>query len=513
MKLQLKSIFSGIYILKNAICRMLSQGKKIAIWLCNRIILIFQWRYKLYEIINRYIIKWDNLTAFTKNLYVGIIISIVLFNIHDLQLIRLKEDAGMDWMMKIFRGQIPFKKDMPNFVFIDIDDDTYLSWGEPFFTPRDKLLKIIKFAVNGKARVVMIDIDLSHESYNEVNRRSNMLHQHDKKLYDYLYNYSVACKSKTDGKARCPQIILSKSLRIKQGKKKNQTFLEIRPSFLDKPVENSNDVHWAMTLFNIDKDKTIRRWRLWDKVYTENGQIEYIPAMHLLAALFVKQSQKSRMTILKELNMYLKNTDNDNQLFFKDSTGGIRKMGNKLYLGKNTETITISKKPSHTSLRIMYKMPWKLPKGEERPNILQILPAKYCTNKDYIPDADLYDKVVIIGGSYTESRDIYTTPLGDSPGALIVLDATHSLLRYGELRPIAIPKKLIIEIILIVFMSYVFSRFEGFWSMFFAGFFIYACLLPLSFIFFKSGVWLDFTIPLIGIQFRQTSAGFNRPKP
>ena len=125
---------------------------------------------------------------------------------------------------------------------------------------------------------------------------------------------------------------------------------------------------------------------------------------------------------------------------------------------------------------------------------------------------DCNGKIVVIGGSYAEGRDVYATSIGDSPGALILLDATHSLLRYGEIRPISIPKKLLVEMILIVFMSYVFSRFEKFWSMFVAGCFIYLCLLPLSFLLFKSGVWLDFSIPLIGIQMRQTAAGFNKSK-
>jgi CHASE2 domain-containing sensor protein len=44
-------------------------------------------------------------------------------------------------------------------------------------------------------------------------------------------------------------------------------------------------------------------------------------------------------------------------------------------------------------------------------------------------------RIVIIGGSYTDARDTYRTPIGWMPGAIILANAIHSLRTFGPLRP------------------------------------------------------------------------------
>ncbi len=508
-----KTIFTWIYNRKDAIDKVFSMEKHLKTGLFDRFNQKIQTQFpRLHETCNNLLIKWKSLSSFTRNLCVGIIISFILLCFHDSQPFQSKQDAAMDWMMQIFRGHVSQdQKNIPGFVFLDIDEETFQNWGEPFFTPRDKLLKLIRFAVNGNAPVVMADIDLSHESYNETENKPRERHPHDKKLFEYLNNYSDNCskiQNASGNISNCPQIILARSFRLHQ---KNSAYPEIRSSFLDKAVENSKDVHWASILFTEDKDHTIRRWRLWEVSCNETGQPDVIPAMQILAAAFVKQPLKKADTIASELETYLKQFTPENCLpKHKKSQPPIPK--DPLQLGHEPDGIILTSMPSLTNQRILYKMPWKLPKKEQRPpNLnLRIVPAKTFVDNDKV--ADFSNMIVIIGSSCAETRDIYPTPLGQSPGALIILDATHSLIRYGEIQSLSIPGKLLIEIVLVIFMSYVFSRFNEFWSMFFAGAFIYACLLPLSFILFKSGVWLDFAIPLIGIQLRQTAAGFNNPK-
>lgn len=45
----------------------------------------------------------------------------------------------------------------------------------------------------------------------------------------------------------------------------------------------------------------------------------------------------------------------------------------------------------------------------------------------------LAGRVVGIGASFAESRDRHLTPLGEIPGALVLINAMQSLYRHGEL--------------------------------------------------------------------------------
>ena len=77
---------------------------------------------------------------------------------------------------------------------------------------------------------------------------------------------------------------------------------------------------------------------------------------------------------------------------------------------------------------------------EYKGNIRQILlrlPAKVFFNEENEEDVGklsyklLNKSVVIIGGSFKESRDFYTTPLGQMPGALVLINAIYTLQAYG----------------------------------------------------------------------------------
>ncbi len=57
------------------------------------------------------------------------------------------EDAHLNFAMQVRQGTIPSakEKESPPFVFLDIDNQTHKLWGEPLFTPRDKIKKLLEF--------------------------------------------------------------------------------------------------------------------------------------------------------------------------------------------------------------------------------------------------------------------------------------------------------------------------------------------------------------------------------
>jgi CHASE2 domain-containing sensor protein len=110
------------------------------------------------------------------------------------------------------------------------------------------------------------------------------------------------------------------------------------------------------------------------------------------------------------------------------------------------------------------------------------------------------DRVVVIGSSHSEARDTYRTPIGDMPGAVILINAVKSLGAFGQVRAPSPLLKWTINIILILFMACIFSWLDSLLAEVLTGLVIVIVLLPLSFYFFKYGIWFDFAIPLLGMQ-------------
>lgn len=127
-------------------------------------------------------------------------------------------------------------------------------------------------------------------------------------------------------------------------------------------------------------------------------------------------------------------------------------------------------------------------------------------------DADstplLQKSITIIGSSYLESRDFYATPIGWMPGTLVLVNAIHSIVQYGELNAPSNWILLFIIILVIGLMSLLLIYFDSFWGITFSGLGIILFILPISFIFFEYGVWLNFAIPLLIIQWRQMAADY-----
>ena len=120
--------------------------------------------------------------------------------------IREQEDVVMDWMISMYRGSnLPEKQILAGkaphaFVWLNIDEKTHSPgweesgsnrkkpesrWSNPLFTPRDRLLELIQFSVKHKARIIIVDINLTHKT----GVGGNKLSDGDRKLYNYFKIY------------------------------------------------------------------------------------------------------------------------------------------------------------------------------------------------------------------------------------------------------------------------------------------------------------------------------------
>ena len=120
----------------------------------------------------------------------------------------------------------------------------------------------------------------------------------------------------------------------------------------------------------------------------------------------------------------------------------------------------------------------------------------------------LAGRVAVIGSSYDDSRDIHITPIGEMPGIMILVNAIHSFWLNGEIKPLPILTKLLVQVLLIVLMSLAFARFKSFWGMVVSGGVVILAILPVSFLVFRYGLWLDFALPLLAVQLHEMASAF-----
>lgn len=386
----------------------------------------------------------------------GIVIKLSLLVAHQFhfQPLSRAEDHAFDWVMAM-QSNVPRRLDQKAwpFVWLDIDDKTHDGWGAPDITPRDKLCQLVDFATKSDAKAIVMDIDL---------RRPGVDHEAAIQLYNYMEAYPKTA----------PPLILARNLTAPEGR---NALMHVQPSFLDDLVAETPNIQWAATTFSQDEDFQIRRWRLEERVLAHDGTEAVLPS--------VQVALQRRLGHEKEASA---------SLHSRQQTHGAR---------DDHEAHA-----APTAQRLIYTIPWKLPEGSRRPLVangiplLRTLSAHLVTDINSVPSgAMLKDSIVVIGGSFAESRDIYPTPLGPMPGCLVLINAVHAYHQYGAVDHPSFWMKTTIIVGMIILMGVAFVVLRSFWAMLLSGLFLIAALLPITFYAFHRGVWLDFAAPLLGV--------------
>ncbi len=434
---------------------------------------------------------WHQWPSFWKrlamNMVIGLLILLILqFVFPDSRFMHEAEDLGIDWVMKM-HSDTPPVKEAPPFVLLDIDEATYQKWQEPFLTPRDKLLKLLKFVVKGQPQLIIVDIDLSYPS-NHPSKES--LPKPDQDLYDFLAQYEAKHCIKT----WCPHILLVRGIKPPQPE---HHYFEQRSSFLEDAVAHSQHIHWASTSFDLERDNVLRRWRLWEITCTKN-QPAILPSMQLLAVALIKNQPAGNIT--SKINEI---TPPDCSMQTITATGHFLRGDLKIHFS-----------PTRLERRIIYNISWQ---GVTRPNIFWqgkeslILSTqaahKITDNPHSLDDMDnrfLQNSITVIGSSYKDSRDIHATPIGAMPGTMVIINAIHSLLQYGELKTLPLREMLLIQSALIFLMSLVFACLEKSpLGNLISVTLIILLMIPLNLLIFEYGVWLNFAISLLILELLQ----------
>ncbi|MBS0424436.1 MAG: CHASE2 domain-containing protein [Proteobacteria bacterium] len=381
------------------------------------------------------------------------------------------ENAAMDSMMYVSSNTLEMVKGNTlspplKLAFIDIDEDSYRKWGEPFYSPRHKIQQLLYFAANSGARAIILDVDLSKPS------------EDDQKLTEFLQNY----------KENYPPLFLLRS-RYPASECTQHRDYHLRPSFLDGKL--GKNIYWGQSLFKAsDYDQELRYWELYE-IGCLNGKPVVIPAFQLLVDVYLT-SPSDLEKIIDQLQQKLPESCDALEQLGQALSGELRYGNKTLKLEYNAN--------QRIGERIIYTLPWKQSGWDE---FYQRSAHKIVKENQTIGADAARDRVIVIGASYKDSRDIYRTPIGEMPGAMIILNAVKSLHMLGQIEPPSGLYKWSIEIGLIILISWAFAQFHSMLAALIIGILILLILVPISFGLFKYGVWVDFALPLLGIQMHQ----------
>ncbi len=441
------------------------------------------------------------------NLMVGLLMAIGLYFLHDKLGMEDIKDASLDL---VTHSEIPsiIDKKIPAFAILDIDKQTNGLWDGPSSIPKNKVHELIEVAVKGKARLIIVDVDLSQKTYQSSEQGEQ--HPDDKALYDYIANYKATCQADT-----CPPIILDRAYHLVGTKKK--PIYELQLGFLEPAAANSAPyIQWAAPLLRQSTyDDAVRRWKLWEHVCTPNEEPGVIPATQLLAAAMIRidTPQVAVDNVNMELARFKREVCGDYDVNIADT--------------ESSKQIEIAGGMDSIFQRIVYHLSWEPAQSIAKNWVMRYskrdagkgdLPSKlvltvfsaqpYLDSGRVSAGSKLDGKIVVISSSYRDN--LYATPLDVMPSGLVIVNALHSLLQYGEIRSLINWFWLLWLIVFIVALTFIFDFFrDSFLAIVISGV-VVVVLIPVSAYLFVDGFWLNFVLPLLAVHVSQVLADYQR---
>ena len=424
---------------------------------------------------------WRRVPGFWQNFIAGLLIIGALLSLDRTAVVKNWEDWAVDIMIRLnsslarMTGDRHGREDL-QFTFLDMDEHSFRdkSWNEPFHVPRDKLLKLMQFAAKGKASIIVVDVNLSKQGTNP---------DADKALVDFVANYPTSA----------PPLILMRAKRKLEGSEKSDLG-EFRETIF-AGIKHAN-VHFAQPLFRRDKsDGVVRSWILFDQGCFK-GQGLALPSVQLLSYALLKDSKDGGLQNLLDLDASM-NANQPTNCKTNRKTNSIMR---PVILG---ETVF---KQQRLGERLIYSIPW--PKSGQSSSDLATIPAVFVTDRGFKGYEEVAGRITLIGASYGASHDLHLTPLGLMPGTLIILNAIKSLSLFDQISPPPLYIRLAFLLTFITILSFVFSRYSNFIKLLVVSTMMFIFFVPISFWFFKYGVWFDFGILMLGIKLQHTVSEF-----
>lgn len=196
----------------------------------------------------------------------------------------------------------------------------------------------------------------------------------------------------------------------------------------DFPYPPPSNVLFGATNFPISEDETIREMRLLKRM--DDGSLYPFISLSIVAA----SANVSWSDLQKELNSAA-----GSKAFESKAPSSINDLIRTSLRSQRQKIYFIGAKSSFNSFRI--------------------------SDIDRMPDQSFQvgnifsDKILLIGGTFTESKDFYRTPKGIMSGVEIIANSAETLLTSRPIKPINHLLSLLFEFVIVLVLSFMFLRF------------------------------------------------------
>jgi CHASE2 domain-containing sensor protein len=268
--------------------------------------------------------------------------------------------------------------DVVPITFVDIDDALYRDrWGSPATTPRDALAAMATRLADGGAGAVVLDIDVSWRDT-------------DGTFDAFLAGY--------EGPA---PLVLVKRLEDRA----DGRYAADAP--IDSIVARNPLLHWAHSHFYLDADQTVRRWAPWLPVCADGGAA-VLPSVALRVLMLTRPADYAAVVPVPQPPC------GRDEVRAPEYTVIFREDLGRAADGAGLPAIGRDGRPG-PALRLRAR---------------DVLDGLRIDEGTY-----MRDRVAIIGGSHAAGRDLWRTPLGGLPGAVVLASTVVHAPLQVEMRP------------------------------------------------------------------------------
>ncbi len=338
---------------------------------------------------------------------------------------------------------------------IKVDDETMQRWGGPPITPHAALAQLIRIAEQGGAAAIVVDIDLASE---------NAASPPDPRLAEAI----------TASAMTAPPLMFVRSFRAgsMNADQSERGPTAANPTPYDDVFAQSGKAMWVSVLTPLSADRIVRRLRLWQTVCDgANGQSYPSPAL-VIAAKYDAAGDRSAdlgKFLAGQVDRRCKRLDTGEQVWPHRISSDVA-----IQYMFNAETVEATAKTTDF-------------KGNKVP-VFKQLPASALVNYDGTtasatgeihPEA-FKDRIVVIGVTHANSHDVYATPLGSQPGAVILANTVAAAAAMADMPEASPATEIIIAIAIFGLLAFFSYRFQLAPAFLMAGLVTVAAALSLS---------------------------------
>lgn len=413
-----------------------------------------------------------------------------------------EDDAATDGMMRAYSGVGAPKHTYP-FVLIAVDGETYRQWKEPLITPRDKLAEIVTFAVQGGAKLIFLDVDLSRDHLGgrvppgSAPGDCKKLGTADASLCEALSN------------AGDIPVILART--IVDSEQIHGARWKTHPSFLDNAVATPA-VLWASPLYSLDPDRFVRQLRGWE-IACEAGRLRAYPSVETLAVAILAGKEKGRSALERAMTSRSGGGCNDNKDPEKADDSFDLPVDNS-----DDKPVRVTRQASGPAERIFFTIPWEptlsriypeqgtraarqqvdIPGTDTVTDVLKVYSARHIVDPIEKPDPkSVQGHVVVVGATHAEAGDLHETPLGLMPGALVIINAIHSLLAYSGLMEPPVWQKFLFAMAIVTVTVIAYNYLWQELAAMAVPLLIFLCVFLINIFSTRRGFWFDLAYPAL----------------